>query len=190
MLFTTGYLTQRGRVERNCYELAIPNREITDLFVSQIRGWFEETTRADVPRMEKFCAAFPDGDAALVEEMLNDYLWNSISIRDTSVRRDRKENFYHGMLLGLLQYEDSWFIKSNAESGEGFSDILIETKNRIGVVIEVKYAEDGNLDKWCAEALDQIERKSYAARLLEDGMKSVVKYGIAFNKKHCKVVSG
>lgn len=189
VLFTTGYLTQRGQSEGKRYRLAIPNREIRDLFVSQIKVWFEQTTRADAPRMEKFCAAFPDADAALIEEMLNDYLWNSIGIRDTSVRKGMKENFYHSMLLGLLQYEDSWFIKSNAESGEGFSDILIETQNKTGVVIEVKYAEDGNLDKWCAEALDQIERNSYGARLVEDGMKSIVKYGIAFYRKHCKVVS-
>lgn len=188
VLFTTGYLTQQSRTERACCELIIPNREIRELFVTQIREWFRETTRADIPRIESFCHAFPNKDAERVEELLNDYLWNSISIRDTSVRKDRKENFYHGMLLGLLQYEDNWFIKSNAESGEGFSDILIETPSRIGVVIKVKYAEDGNLGKWCQRALEQIDRNGYASRLEEDGMKSIVKYGIAFYKKHCKVV--
>ena len=99
-----------------------------------------------------------------------------------------KENFYHGLLLGLLQYEDSWLIKSNAESGEGFSDILIETQSRTGIVIEFKYAEDDDLEKWCIEALDQIERNHYEACLVEDGMKSILKYGIAFYKKHCKVI--
>ena len=94
------------------------------------------------------------------------------------------------MLLGLLQYEDSWFIKSNMESGEGFSDILLETQNRTGIVIEVKYAEDGNLDRWCGEALAQIERNNYAARLVDDGMKTIIKYGIAFYKKHCRAVLG
>lgn len=190
VLFTTGYLTQNGRIGGKQYRLSIPNREIRDLFITQIKVWFEETTRADETRIGKFCAAFPNADAALIEEMLNDYLWNTISIRDTSVQKDMKENFYHGMLLGILQYEDNWYIKSNAESGEGFSDILIETRNRIGVVIEVKYAGDDNLDKWCKKALDQIERNHYDARLVEDGMKSVVKYGIAFYKKHCRVLLG
>lgn len=190
VLFITGYLTQRGRADGNRYKLVIPNREIRELFIAQIKVWFRETTRADVPRMEKFCVAFPDANADLIEEMLNDYLWNTISIRDTFARKNMKENFYHGMLLGLLQYEDSWLIKSNAESGEGFSDILIETQNRIGIVIEVKYAEDDNLDKGCAEALEQIERNSYTARLAEDGMNSIIKYGIAFCRKHCKVVLG
>lgn len=189
VLFTTGYLTHRGRAEGNRYELVIPNREIRELFISQIREWFRETTRADVPRIEKFCAAFPGADPALIEDMLNDYLWSTISIRDTAVRKDMKENFYHGMLLGLLQYQDSWLIKSNAESGEGFGDILIETSERTGVVIEIKYAQDNDLDKWCEKALEQIERNHYEARLIEDGMKNIVKYGIAFYRKRCRVCS-
>ncbi len=190
VLFTTGYLTQNGRpdladgVER--YSLRIPNREIRSLFISQIREWFNETARADVQKLERFCQAFLDGDAALIEEMMNAYLWNSISIRDIAVSTDRKENFYHGMLLGLLQYETEWGIKSNAESGEGYSDILIQTPQRIGVVIETKYAQDGNLEKGCAAALEQIERKRYDAALIKDGMKKIVKYGIAFCKKNCK----
>ena len=101
-----------------------------------------------------------------------------------------KENFYHGMVLGLLQYEDNWLIKSNAESGEGFSDILIETQERTGIVIEIKYSESSNLNKWCEVALQQIEDNDYAARLIEDGMKKIIKYGIAFHRKHCKVVAG
>ena len=188
VLFTTGYLTQEKQIDETHFALKIPNKEIRELFISQIQVWFQETIRADVPRIATFCKAFPNGDANLIEEMLNDYLWNTISIRDTSVRKTMKENFYHGLLLGLLQYEDSWLIKSNAESGEGFSDILIETQSRTGIVIEFKYAEDDDLEKWCIEALDQIERNHYEARLVEDGMKSILKYGIAFYKKHCKVI--
>lgn len=190
VLFTTGYLTQRGRMEGKGFSLAIPNREIQELFVSQIRVWFQEYTRADAPRIEKFCLSFPEANAEVIEELLNDYLWNSIGIRDTAVRSNLKENFYHGMLLGLLQYEDSWIIKSNTESGEGFSDILIETPNRTGVVIEVKYVEAENLDKGCAEAIAQIEKKNYAPRLIDDGMMTVIKYGIAFYKKRCRVRLG
>lgn len=187
VLFTTGYLTLRGREEGRRYKLAIPNKEIRELFITQIREWFRETTRKDAPKLERFCKAFPAGDVVQLEEMLGDYLWSAISIRDTAVRNEQKENFYHGMLLGLLQYEDEWLIKSNAESGEGYSDILIETRERVGVVIEVKYAQDGNLEKGCRKALAQIETKGYTARLEEDGMKKIIRYGIAFYKKLCKV---
>lgn len=187
-MFTTGYLTQRSRGEEGKLELVIPNREIRELFVRQIQEWFKDESRADEGKLRAFCEAFPKGDAKTVEELLNAYLWKSISIRDTAVRKERKENFYHGLLLGLLQFESDWDISSNAESGEGYSDILIRTGNRVGIVIETKYAEDGNLEKGCREALDQIKEKKYDAGLQKDGMKEIRRYGIAFCKKNCKVV--
>ncbi|XCP86588.1 AAA family ATPase [Roseburia hominis] len=189
VLFTTGYLTQKGRKTGREYELVIPNKEIRELFVSQIQEWFRDETRADTGKLERFCMAFPKGEAAVIEEMLNDYLWKSISIRDTAVRTERKESFYHGLLLGLLQFESNWEIESNAESGEGYSDISIRTQHRTGVVIEVKYAGDGNLEKSCTEALEQIEARKYDAALRRDGMKEIVRYGIAFYKKNCRVTS-
>lgn len=188
VLFTTGYLTQKRQVNENQYELVIPNKEIKSLFIHQIQTWFQETTRGDIPKIERFCKAFLTGDVVLIEKLLNEYLWNSISIRDTAVKTGMKENFYHGMLLGLLQYENNWVIKSNAESGEGYSDISIKTSDRIGVVIELKYAQDNNLEKWCTQALEQIERNRYETSLVDDGMKSIIKYGIAFYKKNCKVM--
>ena len=190
VLFTTGYLTQEKQVDEKHFALKIPNKEIRELFVLQIQEWFKDTTREDHPKLETFCHAFSNEDVMAIQKLLNDYLWNTISIRDTSVRKAMKENFYHGMLLGLLQYEDSWFIKSNAESGEGYSDILIETPDRIGIVIEVKYAENRDLEQQCAEALEQIGQNQYEARLIEDGMDRVVKYGIAFYKKRCRVELG
>ena len=189
VLFSTGYLTQRGRVKGKQYVLAIPNREIRELFVSQIRQWFQETTRADTGKLARFCAAFPQADSAVIEQMMKGYLWNSISIRDTAVKKEMKENFYHGMLHGLLQYESDWEIESNAESGEGYSDIMIKTSDGIGVVIEVKYADDGDLEKGCEAALAQIEEKQYAAALISDGMEKIIKYGIAFYKKNCRVLT-
>ncbi len=191
VLFTTGYLTQRGRISGNQYQLAIPNLEIRELFVRQIQEWFRETSSQDAPKLDAFCEAFPSGDAERIEQLLNGYLWHTISIRDTFVPKGQKENFYHGILLGLLQYKEDWLVRSNEESGEGFSDILIEVpESRTGIVIEVKYAENDQLDVWCAEALDQITRKKYETRLLEDGMQTSVRYGIACYKKHCKVVKG
>ena len=190
VLFTTGYLTQRGRVDGRKYRLAIPNREIKELFELQIREWFQEKSSEDVKKLDKLCMAFPDGDAETIEDLLNDYLWNTISIRDTAVK-GRKENFYHGVLLGLLSHMENWAVWSNIESGEGYCDILLEVpENRVGVVIEMKYAQEDRMEAACTEALKQIEQRQYAARLKSDGMKNIVNYGIACYRKHCKVKIG
>ena len=191
VLFTTGYLTSRGRIDVDKYALAIPNYEIRKLFIQQIREWFRNQTIKDKKTLDKFCKAFPEQDAEQIEELFNDYLWNTISIRDTASRKEQRESFYHGILLGILGCQDEWLVKSNAESGIGYSDILIEIrKNRIGIVIEMKYAQDGNLEAACQDALRQIEEKSYEARLKEDGMRNIIKYGIACYKKECKVKLG
>ena len=189
VLFTTGYLTQRGRMEGKKYQLTIPNREIRELFEYQIRQWFRDVTAREPHKLNAFCEAFPAGDAEKIESQLNEYLWNSISIRDTFVAKERKEHFYHGILLGLLQYKTNWLVCSNAESGEGYSDILIEVpESRTGIVIEIKYAENDQLDRGCAEALAQIEDKKYDTRLKADGMKNIIRYGIACYRKHCRVM--
>ena len=188
VLYSTGYLTCRRRVPGKKMELALPNREVRDLFIDLIKDWFEETIQADSGRIRRFCAAFPAGDTDVIQEMLRDYLWDSISVRDTAVRRNMKENFYHGMLLGLLRSQGSWLVKSNAETGEGYSDISIQTPDRVGMVIELKYADDGNLEAACREALRQIEEKKYAEGLKRRGAKKIIKYGIAFCEKECMVV--
>ncbi len=188
VLYSTGYLTCRRRVPGKQMELALPNREVRDLFIDLVKDWFEETTREDSVRIRRFCAAFPAGDAVTIEEMLNDYLWDSISVRDTAVRTNMKENFYHGLLLGLLRSQGNWLIKSNAETGEGYSDISIQTSDRVGIVIELKYANDGNLESACRVALEQIEEKKYTEYLKRRRMRKIIKYGIAFYEKECMVV--
>ena len=188
VLYSTGYLTCRRRVPGKKMELALPNREVRELFIELVKDWFEETTQTDTGRLSRFCAAFPAGDTDTIQDMLSDYLWDSISVRDTAVRRNMKENFYHGMLLGLLQNQDSWLVKSNAETGEGYSDISIQTPDRVGIVIELKYADDGNLETACREALEQIEERKYAQGLKRRRMKKIIKYGIAFCEKECMVV--
>ena len=190
VLYSTGYLTCRRRAPGKRMELALPNREVRELFIDLVKDWFEEITQADSGKISRFCAAFPSGDTDTIQEMLGNYLWDSISVRDTAVRRNMKENFYHGMLLGLLQSQDSWLVKSNAEAGEGYSDISIQTPDRIGIIIELKYTDDGNLEAACKEALEQIEEKKYAEGLKRRGMKKVIKYGIAFCGKECLVVIG
>lgn len=190
VLYSTGYLTSHGRLPGKQMKLALPNREVRDLFVDLVKDWFEEATLADSERINRFCAAFPDGDTVTIQEMLNDYLWDSISVRDTAIRKKMKENFYHGMLLGLLRSQGSWLVKSNAETGEGYSDISIQTPARTGIVIELKYADDGKLETACKEALAQIEEKKYAESLRRRGMKKLIKYGIAFCEKECMVMIG
>lgn len=188
VLFTTGYLTSRGRAEGELLRLVIPNREIRNLFIRQIREWFQDTVKKDAPKLDRFCNAFPAGNASLIEDLFNEYLWNTISIRDTAAPYGKKENFYHGILLGLLSHREEWRISSNTESGIGYSDILAEIfENRTGIVIEVKYAENGNLEASCKEALEQIEEKKYEVKLRDDGMRKILKYGIACYKKECRV---
>lgn len=191
VLYATGYLAGMHveRKDADIFRLWIPNGEIRKLFYELVEDWFREVTRSDTSRISRFCAAFPAGDTAVIQEMLSDYLWDSISVRDTAVRRNMKENFYHGMLLGLLQNQDSWLVKSNAETGEGYSDISIQTPERTAIVIELKYAEDGNLEAACSEALKQIEEKKYAEGLKRRGTKKIIKYGIAFCEKECMVVT-
>ena len=190
VLYATGYLTKRDSdlEDEELVKLAIPNKEIRKLFTDLVKDWFQETTLADTSRINRFCSAFSRGDAALIQDMLNDYLWDSISVRDTAVRKNMKENFYHGMLLGMLNSQENWMTQSNAETGEGYSDISICTPERTGIVIELKYAHNGNLKAACEEALKQIEEQKYAVGLQRQGMKKIMKYGVAFYEKECMVV--
>lgn len=189
VLFTTGYLTHKGRTVSGKYRLVIPNREVRNLFVKKIREWFSDVSRKDGQTLEQLCDAFVNKNVEKIEQIFGDYLWNTISIRDTAVAKEKKENFYHGILLGLLGYKSTWLIKSNAESGIGYSDILVEVPtNRTGIVIELKYAEGGDMDAACEEAMRQIEEKGYIAKLKQDGMRNFIRYGIACYKKDCRVV--
>ena len=163
LLFTTGYLTQRGKAEGRQMKLAIPNLEIRDIFVTQIMEFFRENVREDGDTLNCFCDALQNKDAENVEKIFNDYLRKTISIRDTAVRTGMKENFYHGVLLGILSVKNRWGISSNREMGEGYADILAEPDTGdMGIIIEVKYAHDGDLDEACKEALKQIEYTSTA----------------------------
>ena len=188
VLYTTGYLTLDGEPDGDVFGLKIPNLEIRKIFTKQICTWFQESAVQDGTTLNVFCEAFQKGDAAGIEAQFNEYLWNTISIRDTFVKGE-KENFYHGILLGLLRYKESWAVSSNRESGDGYSDIVIEIgKGRVGIIIELKYAKDGNLEKGCVEALEQIEKNNYEEELRNNGMRTILRYGIACYKKHCKVL--
>lgn len=191
ILFTTGYLTQYGKDNDGITGLIIPNREIQWIFVEQIQEWFESETKKDIQKLENFCRAFEENDASAIEKGFTSYLRKTISIRDTNAKKEMKENFYHGILLGLFAGMDGWKVKSNAESGEGYSDISVEVEDReIGIMIEIKYAEKSAFDGACREALKQINDKNYEEMLIDDGMTTIRKYGIACYKKRCRVISG
>ena len=190
VLFTTGYLTQRGRSEGNIFRLAIPNREIRNIFTTQIMQLFRENVKKDGELLNRFCEALENENTESAEKCFGEYLRKTISIRDTSVRKEMKENFYHGVLLGILGIKENWIVRSNRESGEGYSDILIETDDTaMGIVIEMKYAEDGNLQKAAEKALKQIESKQYEEALYDEGIEQILRYGIACYKKRCKILS-
>ena len=191
ILFTTGYLTQDGYHDNGMTGLVIPNREVRWIFEEQIQDWFKAETRKDLQMLENFCRAFEKNDTDAIEKGFTAYLRKTISVRDTSVRKDMKENFYHGVLLGLFAGMKGWKVKSNAESGDGYSDISVEVEDKdIGIVIELKYAENAAFDNGCKEALKQVYDNNYEEALLDDGMTTIYRYGIACYKKRCKVVSG
>ena len=189
VLFTTGYLTQAGKVERSVYKLIIPNREVREVFILQIQEWFKETVVHDEKPMQAFCKAFLDGNAEEIQKRLTVILGKMISILDTKAKDEQKENFYHGLLLGLLRSDPTWSILSNAESGDGFSDILIEPEDPdAGIVIEVKYSPTlAGMESVCEAAMNQIKEKRYDERLRNEGREHITAFGIAFCKKRCKV---
>lgn len=188
ILYTTGYLTTRSCDGRK-YELIIPNQEIHDIFVTQIKEWMQDTIiQGNLVQLKEFWQAVATGNTQAFEEKFREYLLKTISIRDTNTVIDRKENFYHGLLLGILRGNSSWIIKSNQESGDGYADIIMEIpEQRVGCIFEMKYAQDGNLERSCEIALKQVEDKKYATVLKEDGMNIIYKYGVACYKKDCKV---
>ena len=191
VLFTTGYLTQRGRATGDIFQLVIPNMEIRKIFTTQIMEYFKESVPKKGELLSTFCNALRNGETETIEKCLCDYLRRTISIRDTFVKKKLKENFYHGILIGILGYEESWSVSSNKESGDGYSDIVIESDDgEMGIILELKYAQDGNLNAACEDALKQIESNNYIEVLEEDGVENIIKYGIAFYKKKCKVLKG
>ena len=189
VLFATGYLTSRGQAGDGRLSLAIPNKEVQEIFARQLIQYFQEAATKDGAAMEAFCTAVQEGNAAEVERRFQAYLRKTVSIHDYSVRNRLKENFYHGILLGFLSFKEGWTVASNRETGEGYSDIVIEIEEeRTGIIIEVKYPKSENLEAACQEALEQIERNRYDEYLRNQGMQTILKYGIACWKKRCKVV--
>ncbi len=189
LLFMTGYLTPGEMPAGNLVRLKIPNNEVRDIFRDFILELFKEHLAEDGSLITGFCTALKNGNTAEVEQLFTKAMGKTISIRDTSVRKEFEENFYHGLILGILLFKGNWDVSSNRESGDGFYDIQIEIEEEeIGIIIEVKYAEGGDFSAACTEALEQINKNNYTAELKEDDMRNILKYGIACFKKQCKVV--
>ena len=187
-LFMTGYLTRCDEPDGNRYNLAIPNREIRNIITEHIITRFQSEVEKDGEMVEAFCQALADGKPTLVEKMFTEYMEKTISVRDTFVRKPTKENFYHGILLGILSFKGGWTVKSNKEAGDGFSDIMIRIDDcETGIIIEVKYAEKNEVEE-CKKALRQIEEKRYAKELKQEGISRILKYGIVCNRKKCYVL--
>ena len=190
VLFTTGYLTQVGRAKNGIYKLIIPNKEVREVFIFQIQKWFEQAIETDEKSMLEFCRTLAKGDADKIQKQLMRVLGQTISILDTKARDELKENFYHGLLLGLLKSDSTWSVKSNEESGEGFADIIIRPEEPDeGIILELKYtAEFQGMDNACKKAVNQIRERRYDEVLRNEGRNEILAYGIAFCKKRCKVV--
>lgn len=191
VLFTTGYLTREGREMDGIYRLIIPNKEVREVFVLQIREWFNRVVANDRVSTEKINRGFLEGNVEDIQRELTHFLGESISVLDTKARNEEKEIFYHGILIGILKSNVSWAVRSNRESGDGYADILIKPKNPdVGIVIELKYARSfKELDQACERALEQIRDRRYDEALREDGRSEILAYGIAFWKKRCKVLA-
>ena len=188
-LFMTGYLTQRGESSGNRYNLVIPNREIRNIITNHILKMFKENVKDDGKTVSDLCDALLNQNPEKVELIFTEYMKKTISIRDTFARKPTKENFYHGLLLGILGFKENWSVMSNRESGDGFGDILIRIEDEdVGIVIEVKYADDGNLQGECEKALQQIIDIRYTESLEQEGIHTIIKYGIACYRKKCKVL--
>ena len=185
LLYMTGYLTVADYPDGNRYELKIPNYEVRQIFTQQVLEWFNDKARTETDKLTDLYTAFETGDAATITEFLNSQLLDTVSFYDAH------ESFYHGFLLALLSTCANWRVTSNAETGKGRSDIIVERKDRkIGFVVEVKDVKDeGKLDNACEVAMKQIEEKDYTAILRRYRVKEIWTYGIAFWDKECRVAA-
>jgi hypothetical protein len=185
ILFMTGYLTLVGKPSIGIYELVIPNKEVRQIYVEQIRQWFKQKAKTEAIKLTGLYEAFETGNAAQIKEILDEQLLFTISYYDA------QESFYHGFLLALLATCATWSVASNLESGKGRSDIRAERKDKkLGFVVEVKDVKDPlKMEAACEAAIRQIEEKDYTAPLRRYRIKDIWLYGIAFCDKECMVVA-
>ena len=181
MLLLTGYLKVIS-YNNEIMSLKIPNKEVKYIFKNKIIGWFRDSvSKKDLTNL---FSALITGNVELLEKEIRNILINTISFYDSY------ENFYHGFMAGILINMKDYIVKSNRESGDGRGDIFITNPEEdTAFILELKVADNvKNLDKKCNEALKQINDKKYDTELKEKGYENIIKYGIAFYKKRCKIV--
>ena len=195
LLLYTGYLTfepQSHNPESDEYSVYIPNEEIRKCFKSKILNYFKTNSVMKTSTGELVKGLF-EGDAEKVQDNLNTLLGKYVSIRDFSVNAP-KENYYHGFMNGLLVNGTSFIEehKSNFESGDGYVDIIIASKNSDTVaILELKQTDKPFGARLIAaqKAVEQITEKGYATVYMNDPLvRNVYAYGICFHKKSCSVV--
>ena len=183
MLYLTGYLTQAAIQPDDDYTaLVIPNKEIKKIFKDTVWQWFD--AHLDRNALSPLVSALWDRDSNTVQETFTDILYDTISYHDSS------ENFYHGFIAGVLRGA-GMRVKSNRESGLGRTDVTVtDPRNKRAIIIELKRAvKFEDLDRMADEALAQIEDRKYAAGLPVN-FKTILKYGISFWGKECRVKLG
>lgn len=184
-LLHTGYLKPADIYQKGIqtyFSAVIPNLEIVTIYENTFRQWFDESIRT--ANKSVLLNAVLDGNSETFELEVNRWLLKSISYHDGY------ENFYHGFLVGLLEYSDEYLVESNRESGTGRNDIVIKNvlTREIAVVLEIKSVNKGEtLDQMCDTALKQIDEKQYEVGLVNEGYKQILKYGIAFEGKRCMI---
>lgn len=192
-LLMTGYLkaTQTELDFKGDYvcSLSIPNKEIKTIYYNEILSLLTE--RIGENTVTDLGNALFKKDAAKIKETLSNFLMKTISYYD-----NLKENYYHGLMLGLIAIgESNYTIRSNRESGLGRYDIQLMPKTGAlpGIIIEIKAADRDNavnLRQLAQTALKQIEEQQYDTELRAQGVTDIVKYGIAFRSKAVEVVVG
>ncbi|MCC8173070.1 MAG: ATP-binding protein [Odoribacter sp.] len=187
ILFTTGYLATQGRNADGTYKLAIPNREILRVFSEQVKKWFLRKIEGGLDDLYK---AIDSGKIDEIENHINACMQESISFMDGGNTEEQKESWYHALLVGMMKGCKGWVVKSNREAGNGRADIILTDRiKHKGIIIEVKYAKTlSMLEKRALKGLQQIEDKKYDEYFLGEDITNISKYGIAFNKRSCKVV--
>ncbi|MDR2732609.1 MAG: ATP-binding protein [Fibromonadaceae bacterium] len=185
-MFFTGYLKKVGQTvdseERVVIEMKVPNKELNIIFHNKVQEWFRE--RIEQRDFGKLHAAILGGNATVVQEELGDFLLGTISYMDG------KEDFYHGVMLGVLSGISNYDLKSNRETGLGRCDIVMKHSSGRGkaVIFELKWTSDmKEIVKKRDEALKQIVDGKYAEELENECYNDVIKYGVAFCRKSCEV---
>ena len=169
-------------------EVSIPNREIAAVYKSEILSHLMQIGVMGRGTANKIAESLYMQDTKKLQDGIGEYMKKSISFYDAGA-----EGFYHGLVLGLVALmDDQYRIQSNRESGDGRYDISMFPRNNKypGMILELKWDKDlsdEELDALSAEALDQINEKAYDTEMKAEGIRDIIKFGIAFSGKKLKI---